>query len=262
MPRLPSKCAGPRFVDMASVLQSAVTRRTPSFAGRNGLVDRYFYFAMSLLIAMIVVCGFSITIDQSLFHAAIPRPLLLWIHGAAFSAWVVFYILQSTLVRTHHVNVHRLLGWFGTALAATMVVLGIVIAVIMGHFDAVVLHQPDPAFLSIPFYDMVAFGTCVGLAISWRKKPELHRRLLFIATCGLLDAAFGRFPYVFRNDLFFPLLDAVILLGVARDLVVNRNVHKVYRVALPLMIVLQGITIYLWRGSPAWWLEFCQKLLA
>jgi len=28
------------------------------------------------------------------------------------------------------------------------------------------------------------------------------------------------------------------------------------------MIVLQGITIYLWRGSPAWWLEFCQKLLA
>jgi len=120
-------------------------------------------------------------------------------------------------------------------------------------------------FLNTPYafnYDMVAFGTCVGLAISWRKKPELHRRLLFIATCGLLDAAFGRFPYVFRNDLFFPLLDAVILLGVARDLVVNRNVHKVYRVALPLMIVLQGITIYLWRGSPAWWLEFCQKLLA
>ena len=50
--------------------------------------------------------------------------------------------------------------------------------------------------------------------------------------------------------------------GCGADLVVNRNVHKVYRVALPLMIVLQGITIYLWRGSPAWWLEFCQKLLA
>ena len=87
---------------MASVSQGAVTRRAPSFAGRNGLVDRYFYFAMSLLIAVIVVCGFSLTIDQSLFHAAIPRPLLLWIHGAAFSAWVAFYILQSALVRTHN----------------------------------------------------------------------------------------------------------------------------------------------------------------
>ena len=192
---------------MASVSQGAVTRRTPSFAGRNGLVDRYFYFATSLLIAVIVVCGFSLTIDQSLFHAAIPRPLLLWIHGAAFSAWVAFYILQSALVRTHHVKVHRLLGWFGTALAATMVVLGIVIAVIMGRFDAVVLHQPDPAFLSIPFYDMVAFGTCVGLAISWRKKPELHRRLLFIATCALLDAPFGRVLYIFNHALFYPLLD-------------------------------------------------------
>jgi hypothetical protein len=247
---------------MASVSQGAVTRRSPSFAGRNGLVDRYFYFAASLLIAVIVVCGFSLTIDQSLFHAAIPRPLLLWIHGAAFSAWVAFYILQSALVRTHHVKVHRLLGWFGTALAATMVVLGIVIAVIMGRFDAVVLHQPDPAFLSIPFYDMVAFGTCVGLAISWRKKPELHRRLLFIATCALLDAPFGRVLYIFNHALFYPLLDGVILLGVARDLIVNRNIHKVYRVALPLMILLQGITIYLWRGSPAWWLKFCQNLLA
>ena len=57
---------------MASISQGTVTRRAPSFAGRNGLVDRYFYFAMSLLIAVIVVCGFSLTIDQSLFHAAHP----------------------------------------------------------------------------------------------------------------------------------------------------------------------------------------------
>jgi hypothetical protein len=28
---------------------------------------------------------------------------------------------------------------------------------------------------------MLAFGTLVGLAILWRKRPEFHRRLIFIA---------------------------------------------------------------------------------
>ena len=68
----------------------------------------------------------------ALFHPAIPRPFLLWIHSIVFASWVVFYILQSALVRTHNVKVHRSVGWFGVALAAAMVPLGFAIAVIMG----------------------------------------------------------------------------------------------------------------------------------
>ena len=246
---------------MASVSQGAVARPVGGITGRGGLVDRYFYFAMSLVFAAIVVIGFSRTIDQNLFHPALPRPFLLWIHGAAFSSWVAFYIFQSALVRTHNVKWHRLFGWFGTGLAAVMVPLGFTIAVIMARFDAVQLHHPDPAFLSIPFYDMLAFGTFVSLAIWWRKKPELHRRLLFLATCSLLDAAFGRFDVIFNNGLFFPCLDAVILLGVARDLMVNRRIHAVYRYALPLLLAAQSLTMYLWRGSPAWWLRITQGMI-
>ncbi|MFZ0743708.1 MAG: hypothetical protein WAM85_04840 [Terracidiphilus sp.] len=246
---------------MASLSQDAVPRPFSSITGRNGLLDRYFYFAMSVLFAAIVVIGFSRTVNQNLFHPALPRPFLLWIHGAAFSGWVAFYMFQSALVRTHNVKWHRFFGWFGAGLAALMVPLGFTIAVIMGHFDAVVLHQPDPAFLSIPFYDMLAFATFVSLAIYWRKKPELHRRLLFVATCSLLDAPFGRFDVIFFNALFFPCLDAVILLGVGRDLLVNRRIHVVYRYALPAVIVGQAFAVYLWKGSPAWWLHFTRALL-
>ena len=246
----------------SSVSQGAVARPLGGITGRGGLMDRYFYFAMSLVFAAIVVIGFSRTIDQNLFHAALPRPFLLWIHGAAFSSWVAFYIFQSALVRTHNVKWHRFFGWFGVGLAAIMVPLGFTVAVIMGRFDAVQLHQPDPPFLSIPFYDMVAFATLVSLAIYWRKKPELHRRLLFLATCSLLDAPFGRFDVIFNNGLFFPCLDAVILLGVARDLMVNRRIHAVYRYALPALFVAQGLTMYLWKGSPAWWLHVTRSILA
>jgi hypothetical protein len=247
---------------MASVTQSAVAGWSNAITGRSGFLDRYFYFCMSVGFAAIVATGFSRTVNQNLFHAAIPRPLILWFHGGAFSGWILFYIFQSALVRTNNVKVHRFFGWFGAALAATMVALGITTAIVMTRFDAAQLHQSDPTFLSIPFYDMLAFGVLVALAISWRKSPEFHRRLLFIGTCGLLDAALGRFDYLFNHNLFFVALDLVILLGVARDLLVNRRVHEVYRYALPILIAGQCLTVYLWRGAPAWWVSVTHRILA
>jgi hypothetical protein len=246
---------------MASSTQRAVVSPQSKITGRNGLVDKYFYFSMSLLFAAIVLWGFSQTADSNLFHATPPRPFLLWIHGAAFSAWVVFYIFQSALVRTRNVKWHRFFGWFGAALGALMVVLGCVINVVMTRFHTFVLHDAEPTFMSIPFYDMLAFGTLLTLAIAWRKKPELHRRLLFIATCSLMDAPFGRFDFVFNNSLFFLCVDLLILLGVGRDLVVDRRVHKVYRYALPLLIMGQSISIYLWHGAPAWWLGLTKAII-
>ena len=58
----------------------------------KGVVNKYFYLSMSLLIAAIVVYGFSHTVNDNLFHPAVPRPFLFWIHGSAFSLWVVFLI--------------------------------------------------------------------------------------------------------------------------------------------------------------------------
>ena len=220
---------------------------------RNGL-RRYFYFLMSLLLAAIVVSGFKRTVNDNLFHPAIPRPLILWFHGAAFASWVLVFIAQSALVRIHKVSWHRFFGWFGAGLATVMVPLGVTTAIVMARFHTFRLHETgQDAFLSIPFYDMLAFGTLIALAIYWRKRPEFHRRLIFIATCSLMDAAAARFDYVFDHNLFFPCLDLLIILGVARDLFVDKRVHKVYLYALPLLIAGQSLSLYMWRHNPAWW---------
>jgi hypothetical protein len=225
-------------------------------------LSRYFYFCMSLVFAAIVIVGFSQSVNANLFHASPPRPLLLWIHGAAFSMWVVFFIAQSALVRVHKVSVHRLLGWFGAGLAAAMVALGLIIAVVMARFDTVVLKQKDAdAFLSVPFVDVLSFGSCIALAIYWRKKPEYHRRLVFLASCLLMDAPFGRFDFIFNHSLFYLVLDCLILLGILRDWVVDKRVHKVYLYALPSLIVLQSLAIYAWRINPKWWQAFTQVIL-
>src|SRR5580693_6863090 len=229
---------------------------TTALTGRNGIVQRYFYFAMSLLMAAIVVAGFKRTVNDNLFHPALPRPFILWIHGAAFAGWVIFFICQSTLVRIRKVSWHRSIGWFGAGLATVMVPLGVTTSIIMARFDIGRLHEDERdtrAFLSIPFYDMIAFGVLIGLAIYWRTKPELHRRLIFIATCGLMDAPLGRFDYLINNNLFYPCLDLLMIFGVVRDLLVEGRVNKVYRYALPVLILGQSLAVYMWRGDPSWW---------
>jgi hypothetical protein len=144
--------------------EASTTKQIKPFLGR------YFYLCTSLVLAALVILRFSRTANATLFHANPPRPLLLWIHGAAFSTWMVFFIAQTALVRARKVSVHRLLGWFGAGLAAVMVVLGFTIAVVMARFDTVVLKQKGAdTFLSVPFADMIIFGSCIAMTIYWRK---------------------------------------------------------------------------------------------
>jgi hypothetical protein len=223
---------------------------------------RYFYFSMSLIFAATVLIGFSRTVNAHLFHANPPRPTLLWFHGAAFSLWVVFFILQSALVRVKKVQIHRLLGWFGAGLAAIMVVLGCTIAVIMARFDTFTLHDKKAqAFLSVPYADMLIFGVCIALAIYWRKKPDYHRRLLFIGTAMLMDAALGRFDFIFDNNLFYPVLDLFIVLGMFRDRIVDGRINKLYLYALPPIIAVQAAAVLVWRINPAWYQHITAAIL-
>jgi len=228
--------------------QTSVTRGFKTFLGR------YFYFCMALLMAGLVVWGFSRTVDARLLHAKPPRPLLLWFHGAAFSAWIVLFMAQSALVRLRKVSVHRTLGWFGAALAATMVVSGFIVSVVMLRLDMTLLHRKNIAsFLSVLWCDMIIFGACMALAIYFRKRPEYHRRLVFVASCQLMQAAFVRFHYIGYHDLFYPALDVLVVAGILRDLVVDGRVNRVYLYVFPAMIVLQALATYLERVNPSWW---------
>lgn len=224
---------------MASLSQGAVARPLSAMTGRNGLLDRYFYFAMSLLVAVITAYGFSRTVNANLFHPPKPRPVLLWIHGAAFSGWVLLFIVQSALIRTRNIRLHRSLGSLVAVLGALMVPLGIAVAIIMGRFHIHQLHEAAAGYeapLISPFYDMAAFGILLGLAVHWRRKADWHRRLILMATCGLTTAAIARFPIVaIQINYNYVCVDSLILLGVLRDLIVDHRVHKAYLYTVPIL---------------------------
>jgi hypothetical protein len=228
---------------------------------RGGPLDQYFYLFMSLLIPVIVVYGFSHTVGRRLIHPAVPPRFILYVHAAVFSGWVIFFIFQSALIRTHNVRLHRMTGWFGVALGVTMPVLGVATAITMTRFSILQLHSTDAAsFLIVPLFDMTCFTITFALAVYWRKKPEFHRRLILIASCALTAAAFGRFPpQLLPPVVFYAGVDVLILLGVARDLIVNKRIHRVYRYALPAFIAGQIVVMYL-TTSP-YWLKMAQAIL-
>ncbi|HEU5341671.1 hypothetical protein [Edaphobacter sp.] len=243
------------------------TTRTIEVSAVNrlrGLLGKYFYFFMSLLVAAVVVYGFSHTIDQNLIHAVPVRPWILYLHGIVFSGWVAFFIVQSALVRVHKVSVHRTLGWFGVALGVLIPVLGISTAITMDRFNILHFHENSAApFFAIQLNDMVVFAICFGLAVLWRSRPEFHRRLLLVATCALTSAAFARFPGMGLPMLGWTCVcvDLLIFLGVVRDLIVNRRIHQVYLYALPALIVAQSIAMYLFRAAPPQWLRITHAIL-
>lgn len=219
---------------------------------------------MSLLVVVPIAYGFSFTVAKNLIHPAVPRPRMLYLHAVVFTGWLVFFVVQTALVATRRVKWHRRAGWFGAALGLAIVTVGVSTAVTMGRFDTAALHATDAeATLIIPLFDMLCFSCAFAFGIVWRRSPEWHRRLMLIATCALTAAGFGRFPgWLLPSVFFYGGVDALILLGVARDLIVDRRVHPVYRAALPALIAGQAIVTYTAFHGSAWWVRIAHAMLA
>ena len=224
--------------------------------------DQYFYFIMSLLITAIVIYGFSHTINGNLFHPDLPRPWILWVHGGLFSGWLPFFILQSALIRTHNVRIHRTLGWFGAAMAVAIAVVGTTTAITMCVTKSATITRPmPPRSSSSLFSTSLVFAIVFALAIYWRRKPEYHRRLMLIATCLLTSAAFGRFPNPsFPDHWFYAGVDLLIVIAILRDLIVSR-VHPVYLYALPALIVAQTFAMHLYITAAPGWVNIANAIL-
>lgn len=228
-------------------------------------LDHRFYLLMSVLIVAAIAYGFSQTIRQNLINPSIPRPWILYVHAAVFFGWVALFVTQATLIQTRNVRWHRRLGRAGIAIGASIPVVGIATALAMARFNVLNgLRSPDyaAAFLIVPINDMVAFVTSFVLAVWWRRKPEYHRRLMLMATCCLTAAAFARFPFITIDALrWYGGVDALILLGVARDFLFTGNVHPVYRYGFPLIVLAQSLTMIAFLGQVSIWMSIGERLI-
>ena len=207
-----------------------------------------FYLVMSIALGTIAVLGFSKTIPGDL--QVVGFPPLLWLHAAAFSAWVLLFVAQPLLVINGLVRSHRWLGWAGALLACAMVVLG-AMAILMGLWaDAVPPFYPHGLFLIRGAIGLLLFAGFVAVGAQRRRQPGWHKRLMLFASIivvipGLVRAMplylFGaNWPFVVDG-----LVDLIACAGPAADLLYERRVPPAYLCGLAAIVLGQVLTYLL-----------------
>src|SRR3954469_20626880 len=95
-------------------------QRVADLPGRK--FDHLFFSTMALFMLVTVFVGFARTYYLAgVFHAPLPS-LIVHIHGAIFTAWIVLLVTQTSLVARRRVDIHRRLGIAGFLLACLMVI--------------------------------------------------------------------------------------------------------------------------------------------
>jgi hypothetical protein len=221
---------------------------------------RRFYVAMALAFALTVFAGFSRTYFLKLHYGTPALSVLLHVHGVVFSAWVLLFAAQTTLVAARRTDLHRRLGVAGAVLAGVLLVMGTTIAILrVRGGSAPIPGVSGLAFLAVPLFDMVVFAILAGSGLVLRRRLETHKRLMTLATVALMSAPLARLPWVFRvgPPAFFGLTDLFIVAMLVYDLVTRRRVHPatvwgglVLVASQPLRLMISGTAA--WTAFAAW----------
>lgn len=243
----------------AIAIGSTIERRhTP-----NRVWDRVFFTAMILACWATILFGFSKTYFLAgMVRAPLPN-LLIHVHGAVFTLWMILLLVQTTLITTRKVAVHRKLGMFGFGLAVAMVGLGLFASVDALRRGSAPLGLDASTFLVVPMSDMLAFGVLVYFAYRFRNKPEFHKRLILMSTIALIDAGIGRWPVPYLQT-HPPMQDLVVLAFLvavaAFDAVQLRHLSRATIWASLWLIVIHGTRVpigktALWHGFAGYFLK-------
>ena len=161
-----------------------------SLAGSDA---RRFYVWMAVVFVLIAFGGFLPTYWAPVVSGTFHAPPIVHIHGTLLFSWTLFYLLQTTLVASGRTPRHRSWGLFGISLFSVMICSILVTRVTLMQieesqgFGEASLRFSAIAFCSVPL--LVAF---FASAISNIRRPEIHKRFMYLLMTGLMIPALGR----------------------------------------------------------------------
>jgi hypothetical protein len=224
-----------------------------------------FFLRLSVLFLVIALIGFSTTFFIPLGRGTFRAPPIIYLHGVVVFGWLLFFIAQSSLIAGRKVKLHRQLGWGGAALAAGVVVTGVLVGLHATRRD-IAAGGGDFAvgqFVNI-LIEMLLFGGYVAAAILLRRDGASHKRLLVLATISALAPAWLRFrhllPAVPDPFITFSLIaDSLVLLLLLHDRRTLRRIHPVTCWAGGAMVAVHIVELLAITSGP--WLAVSRWLL-
>jgi hypothetical protein len=196
---------------MATQTATATRVRSKPSAAEIAPRTSFFFWSSALLLALLVI-GFAPTLYLRAFFAVPPIPGYLYVHGCVLTAWFVWFVVQTTLIRTGRTALHRRFGVIGASIAAAVVVAGPMAT--MGFVARLRAHgidwdtdmsavpalgiegQPMVQFASDVFWGnfigIAVFAGLVVAAILFRRNAQAHKRLMLLASIALVGPALAR----------------------------------------------------------------------
>jgi uncharacterized membrane protein YozB (DUF420 family) len=234
---------------------------TGGFAARHRH-DRAMIAAIVFATCLVLVVGFGIDIVRRAQIGALNLALIVHLHAAAYTAWLVLLAAQVWLVRSGRVALHRRVGLAALVLLPAMLVLGPATA-----FYGVANNpwMPDKwiAWLSVNYTNAIGSLVLLTAGFLMRREPAAHKRLMIMGTIALTEPGFGRIwapylaarwgegyvPFYFAN--YIGTLALVLAVG-AYDLATRRRLHPAYTGAALWIFANEALAD--WLFYQPWWL--------
>jgi hypothetical protein len=149
---------------------------------------------MSVVTLLAVLAGFARTFYLRAFFDVPPIQGYLYVHGTILTAWFALCVVQTFLVSIDRRDLHRRSGWFGAALAVLVVITGVIAT--LGSIQRSVAEGDEmgsfPYLAWLNFGGLLVFVVFVGAAVGFRRRSEIHKRLMFFASMNIIGAALAR----------------------------------------------------------------------
>jgi len=183
-----------------------MTNQTTKTAGKP-VVELYFYAIATLLLLGLTLVGFQLFYFHNQMYPGRPitPPIKTWIitHGVAMSLWMLLAIVQPFLVSSGNRKLHMKLGKVAAIIAIGLVLLGIKLGVASCQVappDLMYGPLTPKQFMIVPVGDITLFALFLAAGITWRKRPDIHKPMMFLASLAAVSAAISRMDFL--NHLY------------------------------------------------------------
>ena len=165
---------------------------------RARIRDHRFFTGMAVAAALVVFVGFAPSYYlKSWFGGGRELAGLVHLHGALSTGWMLLLVAQTSLVGAGRTDLHRRLGVLGAVLVPALILVGLVTAVVAARHGVTPPGGPPPlAFLAIPIGAILTFAVLASLGLYHRRRSDVHKRLMLLATIAILMPALARMRWL------------------------------------------------------------------
>ncbi len=153
----------------------------------------HFHLWMAGVFLLIAFGGFTPTywapVAAGRFHA----PAIVHVHGMLLFSWTLLYFVQTALVASGRTPAHRAWGLAGISLFSVLICSIIATQITMLRLeDARSFGEAARRFSAIVFVSLPLMIGLFAAAIANIRRPEVHKRLMFVLMASMMTPAIAR----------------------------------------------------------------------